>query len=98
MEEIHNTYCHFDWYTNFIIEFVELNSARSHGTRITLANTIKWTMAKQGLGYWYEIDGYLRKHNLYLTEEQILIFATEAREFYTSLYEELKLTNPELFI
>lgn len=98
MEEIHNIYCHFDWYTNFIIEFVEFNSTYSYDTRTTIVHTIRWSASRQGLYYWYEIAGYLRRHNLYLTEEQIPTFDAEARNFYTTLYEELKLTNPELFI
>ena len=96
MEEIHNTYCHFYWYNNFIIAFVELNSAG--GTHGTLVNAFKWVTTRQGLSYWYEIASYLRRHNLYLTEKQTNTMAAEARNFYTTLYEELKLTNPELFI
>ena len=98
MEEIHNTYRHFDWYTNFIIAFVEDKSNISTIAGITIADTFMWDDSRQRLTYWYEIANYLDKHNLYLTEEQIPIFTTEARNFYTTLYEGLKLTNPELFI
>ena len=98
MEEIHNIYCHFDWYANFIIAFVEdrLNVTPTAG--ITIVDAFIWDDSRQGISYWSCVSLQLRVNGIFFTEEQIPTFTAEARNFYTPLYEELKLNHPELFI
>ena len=98
MEEIHNTYCHFDWYNNFIIAFVESDFNLDAAEGDPIVNVFIWDDSRQGSDYWNSIYDELKYKGITTTFEQADIFDVKARGFYTSLYEELKLTNPELFI
>lgn len=99
MEEIHNTYRHFDWYINFIIAFVECSNNSSAVVGYPIIRVFVWANSRQGFGYWSSIyDELNTRCTVIPTFDQARIFNLEAQDFYTALYEELKLTNPELFI
>ena len=97
MEEIHNTYRHFGWYPDFIIEYVRSNPLFIPAHSL-IVDTFKWADTRKGWDYWLSIVRVLEELNLTLSSEQATIFNREAKNFYTSLYEGLKLANPELFI
>lgn len=98
MKEIHNTYCHFGWYNNFIIAFVESKPNTTANAVDHIVNMFIWKNSRQGRDYWNSIYDELEYKDIVLTSEQADVFNFEARKFYTPIYEELKLTNPELFI
>ena len=70
MEEIHNTYSHFDWYTNFIIEFVENSSIVASMAGISIVNTVVWVGSRKGRDYWCSIYIDLEKKNFVFTAKQ----------------------------
>ena len=98
MEDIHDKYKHFDWYPAFIVELFRYRNKPSFTTGSTIVNAFIWKSTAQGYNYWCKVHARLMASGYVLSEPETLILLQDALDFYKPLYEELKLTNPELFI
>lgn len=98
MENIHDKYKHFDWYAAFIVELFRYRNKPHFSTRSTIINAFIWKSTVQGNNYWGKVHASLLEADYTLSEAETFILRQDALDFYKPIYEELKLTHPELFI
>ena len=98
MENIHDKYKHFDWYAVFVLELIKGKSIPYFITGSTIVNAFSWEHTVQGHNYWRRVHTSLLEADYTLSAPEIYILRQDALDFYRPLYEELRLTHPELFI